>query len=163
MTNYYNIIITVFIGLIALYVIMIYVLDIKHSDISNYVNFIPAVKYEPTVQKFAKNMNILMPIINSGPSNETVLNMNNISTKPEIISAYNSDVEIEEDANFGNQHTEINKFIKSNNNLFTEINSNSNKCIQGDAWIKQGEAMFNKIKNTKVSEVRGIDEYDNDS
>ena len=115
--------------------------DIKMSDIK-----MPDIK-------LLSNGIVSIPNRQSGPSNGTVLNIK-MPDDIQLLSAYNDDTAFEESADFGNQSTEINKFIKSNASLFCDINLQNQV---GSEWTRLSAEMHEKLRNEVPNrEITGI-------
>jgi hypothetical protein len=83
----------------------------------------------------------------SGPSNAVIL-QTQIPANINTLKAYNDDLDNEHSANFGDQSTEINQFIKSTG--------------KPDAlsWSERSAEMHNNLKNSNVENIIGTSAFD---
>ena len=138
-----------------LILIVIFITIVMFAIINNYDTFAIPIKYAPSIlppdRKIPSGTNVTM----SGPSNGISINIKSQphDNKVTLLSAYNDDTSFEEDANFGNQRTEINKFIECNKDMFENVVPFS----LDSSWTAQSAAMHaQKLNEKPAANITGI-------
>jgi hypothetical protein len=154
---------TIFISLCIVFYFIIFVLEIKLSNLintsglenllhklnikdtfSNMRDPKITIQYPPLQKYDEKNILDTPELLNMA-----VINNNNTTR----LMAHNEDIEEENSADFKNQATNIDEFIKQNKSLLYDNTRHNIHSAVVNEWNLKGAQLFNKILNNKTTSI----------
>lgn len=169
----YNYMYAVILSICIVFYFAVFVLDLKFVDFFNnpdgfnklLLKFNIKENYLGHNGEFKVQYPPLKPMIDNKEEilfdHPELLNMQVMNNNKETrLMAHNEDIEAENSADFQNQQTNINEFIKNNKSLL--FNNHKSNIIMTDEWNLKGAQLFNKILNNNNNNNK-IEPYSTDN